>query len=97
MIFGLSNTPSTFMILVYHILKPFIEKSVIICFNDIFIYSKSEEHLLYLREVLSSLPQEVYIFNHCNKLLFLGFLVGSNGIQVDERKIQAIISWSRPR
>ncbi|CAL8992771.1 unnamed protein product, partial [Prunus brigantina] len=32
-----------------------------------------------------------------NKLLFLGFVAGENGIQVDEEKIKAILDWRTPK
>jgi chemotaxis signal transduction protein len=31
-----------------------------------------------------------------NKLLFLGFVVGEDGIQVDEEKVRAIKEWPAP-
>jgi hypothetical protein len=32
-----------------------------------------------------------------NSLLFLGFVVSTNGIKVDEEKIQAIRDWPTPK
>ena len=97
------HAPSTFMRLMNHILRSLIGKFVVVYFDDILVYSKSmEDHAHHVRQVLSILRKEKLFGNlaKCtfskDKLIFLGFVVSSKGIEVDDSKVEAIRNWPTP-
>ncbi|PKI65920.1 hypothetical protein CRG98_013691 [Punica granatum] len=102
--FGLTNAPSTFMKLMNHVLRAFIGKFMVVYFDNILVYSKSlKDHIHHLRRVLQALRHEKLYANlkkctFCmDRVVFLGFVVSSKGIQVDEEMVKAIKDWPTPK
>ena len=100
---GLSEAPGTFMPLMHFVLRPYIGVCVVVYFDEILIFRKSiKDHVNHIRAVLQTLCKERIYANmkKCtfgvDKLVFLGFVVSSKGVHVDESKTEAIKTWPQP-
>jgi len=87
-----------------HVLRPFIGKFIIVCFNDILIYSMTrDEHLAHIRKVFLTLRVDKLYINikkwsfMQNQVLFLGFIMSVQEIFADVDKIKGIREWSEPK
>jgi hypothetical protein len=95
--FGLCNAPSTFQSLMNKILKPYLQKFVLVFFDVILIYIRTwDSHLIHVDKVLFLL-QENQLFVKKTKCPFgaseveyLGYIVGLDGVILDPKKIQAM-------
>jgi hypothetical protein len=95
--FGLTNAPNTFMRLMNHVLRTFIGNFFVVYFDDILIYSKSlDKHVEHIRYVLVVLREQNLYANlekctFCtDKVVFLGFFVSGQGVEVDEEKVKVV-------
>ena len=87
------------MDLMNRVVKPFLDKFVVVFIDDILVYSKTEEeHAEHLRLTLEALRREkLYAkFSKCKfwleRVQFLGHVIDKDGISVDPSKVEAVIS-----
>jgi hypothetical protein len=102
--FGLTNAPATFQALMNNILRPYLDKFVVVYLDDICIYSRTpEEHLDHVDKVLALLEEhQLYIgLDKCAfgqaEMSFLGHIISKDGIKVDPKKVQAVTTWPTPK
>ena len=73
-------------------------------FDIIFIYSKSRvEYIRHVKEILGRFKDFNMYVNQKNciffttEMEFLGFMVFTNGVSMDKRKIKTVVTWPKPR
>ena len=102
--FDLTNAPNTFIRLMNHVLSAFIRRFVVVYFDNIFMYNERlEEYINHLSFVLDVLRNkklytnlENYTF-YMDKVIFLGYVVSTKDIEMDENKVKAIKEWPPPK
>ena len=102
--FGLTNAPAAFMSLMNRVFQPYLNQFVVVFVDDILIYSQSkvehEDHLRIVQHLLRD--HQLYAkFSKCEFWLaevgFLGHVVSGSGVSVDPGKVEAVMSWERPK
>ena len=101
--FGLTNAPATFMTLMNDVLRPLLDKCVIVYIDDILVYSKDhDEHEKHLRQVFDLLRKHK-LYGKLSKceffapsVEFLGHVILSDGVATDPAKTLAIRDWPTP-
>ena len=102
--FRLMNAPTAFIDLMHRVFQPYLDQFFVVFVDDILIYSQSErEHEHHLRIVLQLLrDHQLYTkFSKCEfwltEVRFLGHVVSALGVTVDPKKVEAVMSWERPK
>jgi hypothetical protein len=102
--FGLVNAPATFQRMMNTILRPVLDQGVVVYLDDILIYTKTqEEHRTLVTQVFSILQKEGLavaahkLFFHVREVEFLGYIINANGVEMSNRKVEAVRMWETPK
>ena len=96
--FRLTNAPATFQAFINNILKKYLNVFIIIYFNNILIYSQTEEyHSDYINQVLRA-PQDANLqvklkenIFYVYKVEYLDYIIAESGVRMDSKKISMIM------
>jgi hypothetical protein len=101
--FGLANAPATFQAYINQALQGHLDTICVVYLDDILIYSASyDQHIADVRMVLERLRKwQLYAnLSKCEFLTqeveFLGYIVGTAGISMDQRRVATISEWEAP-
>ena len=101
---GLTNAPVVFQHMMNDIFRKHLDNFVVIYLNDILIFSKNEEeHEKYVRLALEKLREQGLYAKlkkclfHQTEMEFLGFIATIEGLKMDLKKVEAIVSWEVPK
>lgn len=101
--FGLTNGPATFQRYINDTFLDYLDDFLTAYLDDLLIYSDNElDHGIHVNKVLTRLRKaglQVDITKcefHVQKTKYLGFIVGTDGIEVDPEKISVVRNWKTP-
>lgn len=104
MLFGLTNTPSTFQFLMNEIFQQQLRKFILVFFYDILVYSPDyKSHVEHLKETLEILKEHKLIITtkKCvftkTQLEYWGHIVSAEGVKADPSKVKAMVDWPKPK
>ena len=102
--FGLANAPATFQAYINKALRGYIDVICVVYLDDILIYSSEvSDHWRHVRQVLQRLKEfQLYVnLKKCafatTEVEFLGFVVSTEGVRMDEERIRTIKEWPKPK
>ena len=105
MFFGMTDLPAIFQAMINEILRDLINKGKVTAFvDDILVGTETEEgHDEIVEEILKRLEEnDLYVKpEKCvwktRKIGFLEVVIGPNGIEMEVKKVEGVLSWPEPK
>jgi len=105
MFFGMTNLPVTFQMMINKILRNLINERKVAAFvDDVLVGTETEEgYDEIIEEILRRLEEnDLYIKpEKCvwkvRKIGFLGVVIRPNRIEIEEEKVDGVLSWLQPK
>ncbi|KAH7551149.1 reverse transcriptase [Bipolaris maydis] len=102
--FGLTNAPATFQSVINNALHEYLGIFVTAYLDDVLVYSSGtrEEHVEHVKKVLRKLKEyKLYLQPgkcefHTQETEFLGFIISTEGVKMNPKKIQTVQEWPKP-
>jgi transposase InsO family protein len=101
--FGLTNGPATYQRYMNDVLFDYLDDFCTAYLDDILIYSDNElEHEHHVKKVLERLRDAGLQIDlkkcefHVTRTKYLGFIISTDGIEVDQDKISVVKNWTPP-
>ena len=102
--FGLTNAPASQQALLNSILYEYLDDFCMVYLDDIVIYTKGtrEDHVTKVKKVLKRLEDYDLLLkpSKCEflkkEVTFLGHVITTEGIRMEDGKVQAILDWPPP-
>jgi len=101
----MTNLPATFQAMMNEILRDLINEGKVVAFvDDVLVGTETEEgHDKIVEEILRRLEEnnlyikpEKYVWK-VRKIGFLEVVIGPNGIEIEEEKVDGVLSWPEPK
>lgn len=101
--FGLCNAPAVFQRFMNDAFCDLNNRFVIVYLDDILVFSKTHlEHVSHVKQVLQRLRENRLYAKiekcsfHQDHIPFLGYIISSDGFQMDPQKLSAVLEWPQP-
>jgi len=103
--FGMTNSSAIFQAMMNKILRDLVNKGKVTAFvDDVLVGTETEEeHDKIIEKVLRRLEENnLYVkLEKCiwkvRKIRFLGVVIGPNGIEMEKKKVDGVLSWPEPK